>query len=670
MYDKKPKVSNRAAMKPVTLADLRANPRLSLKIPDSLINSAQNAVSGVTNAVTNAWNTANNTVDNTLRDLSGLPTFGAITNAISNQDYSIDSASFGSVFDQKGKPDTVGSNQVKVSDLRHIALLSHLSSINGLPPIPDNVVDPPAEILVTDIQAPINSWKSGMVGRDYVKRVLSNGQFLVLVPIDLQPSKIGALANNDNASDKASSKVQNLLGLLENRLDVTSYGFHSKVNSLKYWNSVQAHFKTALIALGIQNMAGKNVNEALFAKYMPDELVSKVLNNDMRTLADHLKGGDPSKSGQEATDTSSDGLIKKGFDFIFGNNSEAKDTDMNIYTGAKEQLTQLTESQVSSLATNAGLMNVLQWVTNVDMSGDSAITSMPFTIYYCNGPVERSMSTSNELGESVVARVTTDVSQKVGKKLLSSLLSKGGEVANLLSEVQADGEEYIKELAFHSGFKTHIVANTWIPKVLKSAMLSQTYTVNIRETVASSDRFSKARVQWTLCQLLPFVIPTNDPDSTLLLPRSTMYCSAFVKGVMNLPRAAITSMSIRTSPEFQTTEGIPTELDISLTIQPLYDLSAMPDFDKWYKGDNNPSFLAASMYNPQSSFNLIATMCGQNTILTRFNEGLLTFFLEGSIDSVFTSIKNTGNTLSTLWRDFKSSGANTRNNIMSTVRLL
>lgn len=668
MYDKKPKVSNRAAMKPVTLADLRANPRLSLKIPDSLINSAQNAVSGVTNAVTNAWNTANNTVDNTLRDLSGLPTFGAITNAISNQDYSIDSASFGSVFDQKGKPDTISVNQVKSVNIRHIALLSHVTSINGLPPIPDNVVDPPLEILSTDIQSPITSWKSGMVGRDYVKRVLSNGQFLVLVPIELQPSKIGALANNDNAAGGGSNTIQGLLGTLESRLDVTAYGFHSKVNSLKYWNSVQAHFKTALIALGIQSMANEgSINKSLFTQYMPDDLVEKILFNNMQTVFKNVK--DVPKTSQ-ATDNKEDGkaweIIKK----VAGYVGISEETVDDIKDTAQKVTETLSQSDLATLATNAGINNLAQWVTNVDMGGDNAINSMPFTIYYCNGPVERSLSTSSELGESVVARVTTDVSQKLGKSIITNLLSKGGEVANYLKDVSADGEEYIKELSYHNGFNTQIVANTWIPKVLKSSLLNQTYTVNIRETVASSDRFSKARVQWTLCQLLPFVIPTNDPTTTLLLPRTTMYCSAFVKGVMNLPRAAITSMSVRTSPEFQTTEGIPTELDISLTIQPLYDLSAMPDFDKWYKGANGDnSYLVASMYNPQSSFNLVATMCGQNTILTKFNEGLLTFFVGGAITSVFNSIKNTGNTMSTLWRDFKSSGANTRNNIMSTVRL-
>ena len=139
---------------------------------------------------------------------------------------------------------------------------------------------------------------------------------------------------------------------------------------------------------------------------------------------------------------------------------------------------------------------------------------------------------------------------------------------------------------------------------------------------------------------------------------------------MNLPRAAITNMTIRTSPEFQTTEGIPTEIDISLTIQPLFIQSTMPNFDKFYDGTNNPEYVAAALFNPLSSFNIIATMCGQNTILTKFQAGLMSFFLGGTITTFLNSIKNTGAVLSGAWQDWWSSASLISNEVYSRTRLL
>lgn len=672
MYEKKKiKLSSRPVLPTVTLNDIK-----SRKQARGFIDTAKDWVTDTVNTIAdNVTKDVSGELTRLTGDLSGFPNMKMLNDALAGKSMSVSSASFGSVFSMKGQMDTLSSNDVLTRHLRDIALLRSLSAINGLPPVPDNVVDPPVEILVSDVQAPIDSWTSGMVGRDYVKRVLSNGQFLVLVPIELQPRNFGALGNKDNQT-RISNLGGNILSRIEGRLDVTSYGFHSKVNSFKYWKAVQAHFKTALIALGIQNATDSRTDmatRALFAQYMPDELVDKVLTNNTNTMFSNLAKGEEKAQG-DSGDTNKASLKLEGNSILERGANLGKqvvDGDLKLADMIYgESSGKLTISDMQQIATNAALANVLRWVTNVDIASDQVLQNLPFTIYYCNGPVERSLTTSTEMGESAVARMSTDISGKIGTSVMNSLIgSKAGQVASIAGIDGNGAEEYIKELAFHGGFGTMIVANTWIPKVIKNTMLNQSYTVNIKEAVASSDRFSKARVQWTLCQLIPYVTPTNEPGQPLIMPRSTLYCSASVKGVMNLPRAAITSMSVRTTPEFQTSEGIPTELDISLTIQPLYDLSAMPDFDKWYNGASEPLNLAASMYNPQSSFNLIATMCGQNTVLTRFNAGMFEFFVGGTIDSVVQSVKNTGNTFSALWRDFKSSGGGTRNQIMSTLRL-
>lgn len=673
MYEKKRiKLSSRPTMPTVTLRDIE-----SKKQARGWIDTTKDWVTNTVNTIAdNVTKDVSGELNRLTGDLSGFPNMKSLNDALAGKSMNVDSASFGSVFSMKGKMDTLSANDVLTRNLRDIALLRSLSAINGLPPVPDNVVDPPVEILVSDVQAPIDSWTSGMVGRDYVKRVLSNGQFLVLVPIELQPRNFGALGKDANDPSKASNIAGSILSKVENRLDVTSYGFHTKVNSFKYWKAVQAHFKTALIALGIQNASDNKTDmntRALFMQYMPDELVDKVLTNNTNTMFSNL-AQEVSKAQGDAGNSNAPSVELEGDNWSSRSTSFA-DKFLSGEIKLKEySLTDTTKkldiTDLQHIATNAALANVLKWVTNVDLASDEVLQNMPFTIYYCNGPVERSLATSTELGESVVARMSTDLGSKGATSIMKGMFdSAAGKVVSYINVDGNGAEEYIKELAFHGGFGSMIVANTWIPKVIKNSMLNQTYTVNIKETVASSDRFSKARVQWTLCQLIPYVTPTNEPRQPLIMPRTTMYCSASVKGVMNLPRAAITSMSVRTAPEFQTSEGIPTELDISLTIQPLYDLSAMPDFDKWYNGAAEPINLAASMYNPQSSFNLIATMCGQNTVLTKFNAGMFEFFIGGTLDSVVNSVKNTGNTVTALWRDFKSSGSGTRSQIMSTLRL-
>lgn len=667
MYEKKRiKLSSRPTMPTVTLRDVKQS---RANIFSDALNTAKDKVATKVDSMTQR---AIQTSKDKLGDLSGMPNTGSVLDAISGNTKTFDSASFGNVFSSKGQMDTISINSVLMTGLRELASLSSLSAINGLPPVPDNVVDPPVEVLIHDIQAPIDSWTSGMVGRDYVKRVLSNGQFLVLVPIELQPRNFGALGKGEDAA-RLSNIAGGILSQIEGRLDVTSYGFHSKVNSFKYWKAVQAHFKTAMIALGIQNATDMSESAStvkLFSQYLPDELVEKVLLNNTNTMFSNLtKGNGSGKENESNKYGDTNGIKNNAANAIKDLFSFSDDGAASKFQDAivGNETIKLSDGEFEQIAINKGLANIIKWVTNIDVT-DGALQNMPFTIYYCNGPVERSTATSTELGESVVAKMTTDLSGKFATAVAGKLID-----ATQVSQIGVDSstaEEYVKELAFHGGFGSMLVANTWIPKVIKNSLLNQSYTVNIKETVASSDRFSKARVQWTLCQLIPYVIPTNEPGQPLLMPRTTMYCSASVKGVMNLPRAAITSMSLRTAPEFQTSEGIPTELDISLTIQPLYDLSAMPDFDKWYNGASEPINLAASMYNPQSSFNLIATMCGQNTTLTKFNAGMLEFFIGGTLKGVVESVKNTGNTVSSLWRDFKSSGSNTRNQIMSTLRVL
>lgn len=573
--------------------------------------------------------------------------------------------------------------EVQQNARAEIALIQNLSMINALPPIPDNIVDPPPIWEKNLVKRDLDSWSSGLIGKDYLQRVIARGQFLTLVPLDISPKLLGNTVENIKSAGKQLNAYRGLgeasnglLTSLNNRLNNASYGLVAKVNSTKYFKAVNAHMKAALMSLGIdidvQSSDFSSAKLAMLRKYLPDEIVERMIGQGspvMNSIVGQLKGsGENASDKQKQENTVKFESTDNNRLFEVGENGKLSTikTTVNVFG---EDYTKSVESTAGTVKTTElpedvvrknNYNNLLKYLLNID-EGDEENKKMPFSCFYCNGPIDRGISTSSSLGESEIARMTTDV----GHKIMGQNIADG-----VATFVGGAPEEYIKEMAYHRNLGGFLVANTYIPNVIKSAMLDMQYTVNIRDVAVSSDRFSIARLFWTLSQLWPFVIQTNEPGQALVVPSAPMYCSAFSKGIMNLPRAAITSMNIKTSPEFQTTEGIPTELDISITIQPLFNQSTMPNFSKFYDGTNYPEYVAAALFNPNSSFNIIATMCGQNTILTKFQAGLLGFFIGGTISTFFNSIKNTGSLLSGAWSDWWSSADIMRNEVFSRTRIL
>lgn len=565
-----------------------------------------------------------------------------------------------------------------------IALIENLSMINALPPIPDNIVDPPVIWEKSLVKTDLDSWSSGLIGKDYLQRVIARGQFLTLVPLDITPNLLGNTMENAKKAIKTfnfykgSGILSNeILSNVNNRLNNASYGLVAKVNSSKYFRAVNAHMKAALLSLGIDiNVESKNfasVQLSALKRYLPDEIVDRLIGNQSATimsLAAQIQGsGDNADKVNTNKNVSVDGKTNDAdslLDFVGGSTADSLkgkfglSSFMNNSQSTASAFGSITTAQApEDVVKKNNYTNLLKYILNID-EGDAENKRMPFSCFYCNGPIERGVTTSSSLGESEIARMTTDIGSKVFGKAKDT-------VAQF---VDGSPEEYIKEMAYHRNIGSVLVSNTYIPNVIKNSMIDFQYNVNIRDVAVSSDRYSIARLFWTLSQLWPFVIQTNEPGQALVVPSAPMYCSAFSKGVMNLPRAAITSMNIRTNPEFQTTEGIPTELDISITIQPLFTQSTMPNFDKFYDGTNNPEYIAASLFNPLSSFNVIATMCGQNTILTKFQAGLLSFFLGGTVSTFLTSVKNTGAVMSGAWADWWSSADIMSNEVFSRNRIL
>lgn len=538
--------------------------------------------------------------------------------------------------------------------------IEDLWNINGLPPVPDNIVDPPVILQASDFGRDLNSWGSGIVGADYAQRVLARGQYLTLVPLEIQP--IMTDTGSGGVLNSIFGAPQKAINTVERRMNVANYGLHSKVAGMKYHRAVQALMKTALISLGIDSGNMSSSQLETLSHYLPQPIVDGIIGNDWRTssIVRQLAG-----SGNTGSSTGKDKLPDStdestGVKTI--SNLSSKDAYEAFLNGGEIAI--VGDAEKNQIVKGASLSNLIRFITNVD-SQDGALSTVPFSIFYCNGPIERSFGTSISIGESAVAQLTSDIGAKITEGAAN--MDKTG--------ILQSGQDVMKELAYHNSgffasFGSKMVANTYIPNLIKGAMLDMSYTVNIRDIAVSSDRYSLARLFYTLAQIMPFYTQTQEPDKQLIVPQSPLYCSAFCKGVMNLTRAAITNVQIKTAPEFQTPEGIPTEFDITLTITPLVQASTMPDFGKWYDGTQSKEFLIAAMYNPLSTFNIIATYAGQNTVLTNINQGFFEFFISGTAKNIWSNIKNTGKVISASWTDWMSSSSMVKRDIMVTSRFI
>jgi len=154
-----------------------------------------------------------------------------------------------------------------------------LLQIVGLPPISDNVVDPPPLWDKSEINGGQDTWGSGnLVGQEYVERVLMRGQFLVLVPLEFKPKFARALINSITNDDERSSgfagvfsdaatKFETFLDRIDTRLNIAAYGYDAVINHYRYWISVGAHMKVVLHTLGIDPMDTSITANRYNAKY-------------------------------------------------------------------------------------------------------------------------------------------------------------------------------------------------------------------------------------------------------------------------------------------------------------------------------------------------------------------------------------------------------------------
>nr|DAR74912.1 MAG TPA: hypothetical protein [Caudoviricetes sp.] len=301
-------------------------------------------------------------------------------------------------------------------------------------------------------------------------------------------------------------------------------------------------------------------------------------------------------------------------------------------------------------------INFMKYILNT--TPESLSKGFPFVSFYCDGPIEKNYSSSLDISESELSAATVqywkDSAANAANTALSGL-TKG--IFNLDNETLKDSW---KELRFHNyadgkwvGF--NMSSQIVIPKIIKGSSLGESYTANIRLIAVGTDRWSLFRLHFAICKLIPFFVPKNEQDSMekYIIPQQPFYCSAFSKGVMNLPRAAIENISIKTDATYNTTEGIASDITISINLIPLLNVATSPKIGRFGSNDT-PEAIITSMFNPASSFNMLATLAGHNTVFTRIPLGLFEYFVVGKPRAYYENVTNIMRIASNAYQDYSA----------------
>ena len=604
-------------------------------------------------------------------------------------------------------------------------LIEHLQIINALPPIYDNIVDPPIETSADDYQYNLktlfnkNSYTKSMVGRAYAKNVLASGNYLTLVPMEFDFSvwdagkglTDGALVNT--IKDNIQNGINRIKGSRANpaslwksfneAIDIGSFGYVTKVASKRYWRHVAANMKAVIYALGLEYKVGEGDTGDLvpysgmssaMPKWLIDNITSNNFNDRWSLEIDNLELTTGYKDNMSEQDRTQYNNLQNQYEFAKRREAQAAQsysgsvsgsgTDTSSPYGATRQLIQEQSSKKSSKEIKAEMDAILakyntmgdiqekqkniaeaqfyeansierlrNWVMAVSDS-NLIEQNLPFVTFYVNGVIEKNMSASQNVGESELGAI---LSGNFTMDMLKGLKNKDGSksgldlIRNTVSGTAQAGESLVRELSYVGNEATAgYFSSGYVPRVNKGVDGDVSYSINLRSLADGSDPISiAAHCMYTLALITPFYIePAHKAYKYSFVPKAPLICSAFCKGVFNIPKGCISSIDIKTDPVFQTTESVSTDIEIHLTLVPFINKGFSPDFGTVFNATSDEHHIITAFFNPFSSLNVLITLCGMNTTMTKINEGLFVYFFWKKPTSIV-------NIAFESWEGFKSS---------------
>lgn len=214
--------------------------------------------------------------------------------------------------------------------------------------------------------------------------------------------------------------------------------------------------------------------------------------------------------------------------------------------------------------------------------GDSGI-AWQYVPFYNDGIVEASEIMGNMVGQSSVESMMNNIP---GKQQLSEISFLTGsdvdrEVAERLN-TESMNESMDGGVMGSSGLGgilkgsiSTLGVTVELPDIWKGSSYDKTYNVKLKFSTPHGDPLSVyLNIIVPICHLLPLV-------SSRRIGLSNTYTSPFMlrifsKGMMNCDMGMATAININRHPEKISIDGLPTEIDVTITIKDLYSMLNMP----------------------------------------------------------------------------------------------
>jgi len=295
------------------------------------------------------------------------------------------------------------------------------------------------------------------------------------------------------------------------------------------------------------------------------------------------------------------------------------ETKIPSYTGEKDKL-----------------IGEYDWSSELNPDFKTFFSAKENLVFYLDGFSSVSESFSNEVGESSIASQINETSATAQELnfLLAGNSSVIGQITDSVTEAVSSissaltdllsldklGGGIIGSLA-DSGVNSIVNGGKIVfPQIWRNSDYSRDYSLNIKLRSPDHDSLSiflnviKPYCK-LLCLCLPRVMESEDHYNANAY-MSPFLVKAFSKGMFNIDMGIITSLNVTKGAECQwNDDGLPTQLDIDITITDLYSSLAMSGFESTGAITGNPFKAIKQTYkivNNTAYMDFLANMAGLN----------------------------------------------------------
>ena len=258
----------------------------------------------------------------------------------------------------------------------------------------------------------------------------------------------------------------------------------------------------------------------------------------------------------------------------------------------------------------------INWMNAGNNSFKGILSKKEYVAFYVDSASSVSESFSNSTTESQLASKVNQFSD-LGREISfltgavtgfdtkhgdEELIAQANQTLDEIAKKYLNNNQLFKDIA--SNFATVAVGGKLIfPEIWADSSYSKSYDINIKLRTPDGDKLSWfMNIYVPLCHLICLTAarqaPTGGPNAYM----QPFLVRAYYKGLFNCDMGIITDMSItRGRDKAWTIDGLPTEVDVSITLKDLYDMFTVTSYDN-----------AGAFVNNISLMDYIANSCGVN----------------------------------------------------------